>query len=599
MTETSSIELNAENICNNLLVIIRNSNKDCFNNYIESYKDLQKNNLLSLGEYENKLTQKILYWHFDLEDTKPRSKPLLKPMAFVQKDLYLPDLLNSMFSDEEISTLQDISNQLAPNLYLLLARVNDLLWCIYNKNRQLNLNQIKIAEKAVTNYIIQSSKQQDNHESARLVLRAAYICVYLNNAFKEEDFFDELKSTMIEKIKDRTISVGLKYYLLISLSWIDSSKTDYILEKITQTLMDDTISPYLAIKYYDFSLSIENSPEKKTIIRISKIKYQIKISDQLANKGHYPWAFELLISATQEINKLKIEKSIIDNLKIEINKRKQQYNKLPDNMAFQRFSVQVPSTPLTFSNSLFTDIEYYVSNIFHYFESLNLNDYLNMSGCIIQTANVMHSNDVGNLIFDKKPHHIKFNDDEINQILFLHKANISSLGEMLKNNTYNQFNLQWDSMFFMLKNKLIRNNKSMTSTDALELTFDAIKYLFQGKIEIAIHLIIPQLESHFRFILDKNSILTSNMTNENNMEQITLNQMFSNESISEYILSTYGHDIYCNLYFLLLDKRFGNYRNKVCHGLSSIEELKSGQAHYVCWLCIYIIFKDFLPFQKY
>ncbi|HAT8636661.1 TPA: DUF4209 domain-containing protein, partial [Legionella pneumophila] len=115
----------------------------------------------------------------------------------------------------------------------------------------------------------------------------------------------------------------------------------------------------------------------------------------------------------------------------------------------------------------------------------------------------------------------------------------------------------------------------------------------------AIHLIIPQLESHFRFILDKNSILTSNMTNENNMEQITLNQMFSNESISEYILSTYGHDIYCNLYFLLLDKRFGNYRNKVCHGLSSIEELKSGQAHYVCWLCIYIIFKDFLPFQKY
>ncbi|HAU0839805.1 TPA: DUF4209 domain-containing protein, partial [Legionella pneumophila] len=271
----------------------------------------------------------------------------------------------------------------------------------------------------------------------------------------------------------------------------------------------------------------------------------------------------------------------------------------PDNMTFQRFSIQIPNMPLTLRDKLFTDIEHYISIIFRQFESLNLIDYLNMPGGLIQTVYVVHSDEDGNLTFDKKPHHIRYSDDEINHILSLHKSDICLFGEMIKNNSYNQFNLQWDSMFFMFKDKLIRNNKSFISANTLELTFDAIKYLFQGKIEIAIHLIIPQLESHFRFILDKNSILTSNMTNENNMEQITLNQMFSNESISEYILSTYGHDIYCNLYFLLLDKRFGNYRNKVCHGLSSIEELKSGQAHYVCWLCIYIIFKDFLPFQKY
>ncbi|HAT1807472.1 TPA: DUF4209 domain-containing protein [Legionella pneumophila] len=598
MNETSTIELNAENICTNLIAITHKSKKNCFYSYVDSYKDMLANNLLSLNEDEIKLIQKILFWYIDLEDTKPRSKPLLKPIAFLQKDIYLPDFLNSVFSDDEISTLQDISNQLAPNHYALLARISDLIWCIYNKNRKLNINQIKIAKMAVKNYIIQS-KQLDSHESAKIILRVAYICVYLNNAFKEEDFFNELKSILIEKIEDITISAGLRYHLLITLSWIDSSKIDYILNYTNKILLDETTNPDLTIKYYDLSLMITKDKDKQVLIKISKIKYLIKISDRYADKGQYPLAFEQLISATQEINRLNIEKSIKNNLSIEINKRKQEYNKLPDNMTFQRFSIQIPNMPLTLRDKLFTDIEHYISIIFRQFESLNLIDYLNMPGGLIQTVYVVHSDEDGNLTFDKKPHHIRYSDDEINHILSLHKSDICLFGEMIKNNSYNQFNLQWDSMFFMFKDKLIRNNKSFISANTLELTFDAIKYLFQGKIEIAIHLIIPQLESHFRFILDKNSILTSNMTNENNMEQITLNQMFSNESISEYILSTYGHDIYCNLYFLLLDKRFGNYRNKVCHGLSSIEELKSGQAHYVCWLCIYIIFKDFLPFQKY
>ncbi|HDO8072410.1 TPA: hypothetical protein P5K61_002752, partial [Legionella pneumophila] len=253
MNETSTIELNAENICTNLIAITHKSKKNCFYSYVDSYKDMLANNLLSLNEDEIKLIQKILFWYIDLEDTKPRSKPLLKPIAFLQKDIYLPDFLNSVFSDDEISTLQDISNQLAPNHYALLARISDLIWCIYNKNRKLNINQIKIAKMAVKNYIIQS-KQLDSHESAKIILRVAYICVYLNNAFKEEDFFNELKSILIEKIEDITISAGLRYHLLITLSWIDSSKIDYILNYTNKILLDETTNPDLTIKYYDLSL---------------------------------------------------------------------------------------------------------------------------------------------------------------------------------------------------------------------------------------------------------------------------------------------------------------------------------------------------------
>lgn len=80
--------------------------------------------------------------------------------------------------------------------------------------------------------------------------------------------------------------------------------------------------------------------------------------------------------------------------------------------------------PFTWSNSLFTDIEYYISKIFRQLEGLNLIDYLNMPGGLIQTVHVATSNENGNLTFDKKPHHIRFNDDEINHILLLHKANI-------------------------------------------------------------------------------------------------------------------------------------------------------------------------------
>ncbi|HDO7806563.1 TPA: hypothetical protein P5J38_003178, partial [Legionella pneumophila] len=151
--------------------------------------------------------------------------------------------------------LQNISNQLDPNHYALSARINDLLWCIYNKSRSLNINQRKIAEMAVKNYIIQS-KQLDDRESAKIILRSAYICVYLNNIFKEEDFFDELKSILIEKIEDIKISVGLRYHLLIALSWIDSNKADYILNKTNKILLDERINPNLTIKYYDLSLMI-------------------------------------------------------------------------------------------------------------------------------------------------------------------------------------------------------------------------------------------------------------------------------------------------------------------------------------------------------
>ncbi|HCJ1125120.1 TPA: hypothetical protein OO122_003070 [Legionella pneumophila] len=334
MNEISTIELNVENICTNLIAITHKSKKNCFYSYVDSYKDMLANNLLSLNEDEIKLIQKILFWYIDLEDTKPRSKPLLKPIAFLKKDTNLPDFLNSVFSDDEISMLQNISNQLDPNHYALSARINDLLWCIYNKSRSLNINQRKIAEMAVKNYIIQS-KQLDDRESAKIILRSAYICVYLNNIFKEEDFFDELKSILIEKIEDIKISVGLRYHLLIALSWIDSNKADYILNKTNKILLDERINPNLTIKYYDLSLMITKDKDKQVLIKINKIKYRVNISDQYAEKGQYPLAFEQLISATQEINELNIEKPIKNNLRIEINKRKQEYNKLPDNMTFE------------------------------------------------------------------------------------------------------------------------------------------------------------------------------------------------------------------------------------------------------------------------
>ncbi|HDO7821929.1 TPA: hypothetical protein P5J12_003026 [Legionella pneumophila] len=136
-------------------------------------------------------------------------------------------------------------------------------------------------------------------------------------------------------IEDIKISVGLRYHLLIALSWIDSNKADYILNKTNKILLDERINPNLTIKYYDLSLMITKDKDKQVLIKINKIKYRVNISDQYAEKGQYPLAFEQLISATQEINELNIEKPIKNNLRIEINKRKQEYNKLPDNMTFE------------------------------------------------------------------------------------------------------------------------------------------------------------------------------------------------------------------------------------------------------------------------
>lgn len=585
--------LDIENINDNLTKIVVNSKKDCFYNYIDSYNELLKTKQMSLNDSEKNLIGKILCWDIETIEIKPRSKPLLQPIAFIPEDTNIPDLLNSIFSDDEVSALNGISNHLSPDHYALHARINDLLWCISIKNRKIVIDPIKTAEKTVISYMLQASKKQDCHQSVKLILRAVYICAFLNTAFQKKDFFDELKSTVIEKIEDKTISAGQRYYLLISLNWIDSSKADYILNKINEIILDDEITPDLTIKYYDLSLNIVKDKDQKISITISKIQFRIKISDQYANKGHYPWAFDQLVFATQETNKLNIEQSLKGDLMVEINKTKQQYNKLPENMTFQRFSMQVPSLPTDLSNGLFTNIEYYISNIFYHYENIRLSDYLNMPGGLIQTVNVVHANQDGNLSFDKKPNHIRYNDNEINHILTLHKPAACLFGSMISYRSYHQFDFQWESMFSRLKEKLKAKNHSLIAPHILDLTFDAMKLVFQGKIEIAMHIIIPQLESHLRFILNKNSVQVSNMTKENNVEKITLNQMINNEGISEYLLTTYGHDIYCNLYFLLLDKRFGNYRNNVCHGLSTIGELKSGEAYYVWWLCAYIILRDF------
>jgi hypothetical protein len=109
-----------------------------------------------------------------------------------------------------------------------------------------------------------------------------------------------------------------------------------------------------------------------------------------------------------------------------------------------------------------------------------------------------------------------------------------------------------------------------------------------------LHLIIPQLEEFLRIKIQSNDIDTSVFTREHNFEELSITQIFQKDETTKILIHEYGHDIFCELYLLLLDKRCGNYRNKICHGKLNVDDFDSKESFYVWGLCLYAIFKELL-----
>lgn len=103
---------------------------------------------------------------------------------------------------------------------------------------------------------------------------------------------------------------------------------------------------------------------------------------------------------------------------------------------------------------------------------------------------------------------------------------------------------------------------------------------FNGDFIVSSHLLIPQLENSIRFILEKNDVVVTTISNNGIQEEKNVNTLLKEEKLVEIL----GEDLIFVLRALLIEKSGDNFRNDISHGLMSYERCEGNCAKYLWWL---------------
>jgi len=104
---------------------------------------------------------------------------------------------------------------------------------------------------------------------------------------------------------------------------------------------------------------------------------------------------------------------------------------------------------------------------------------------------------------------------------------------------------------------------------------------FKNEFTTSAHILVPQLENSFKFILEKKGALTAKIYDE-----IQHDNMLG--GLLDNLIKVNGHDIFHELKDFLLENNSVNFRNELCHGLLSPAIIKH-YGIYVWWLTIKLI----------
>lgn len=109
---------------------------------------------------------------------------------------------------------------------------------------------------------------------------------------------------------------------------------------------------------------------------------------------------------------------------------------------------------------------------------------------------------------------------------------------------------------------------------------------FFGDWLVAMHLLVPQIESSIRFVLKQHDVITSKMSSEGIQKDIDLNELLWMQQVEEI----FGPDILFDLRGILIE-RFGcNLRNELAHGLMPEGAFYRIEAPYLWWLVLHLLY---------
>lgn len=108
------------------------------------------------------------------------------------------------------------------------------------------------------------------------------------------------------------------------------------------------------------------------------------------------------------------------------------------------------------------------------------------------------------------------------------------------------------------------------------------------------HLLIPQIEHSVRSYMERSGLLVTRLTDELTQKEHDLNKLLY-EPATEQI---FGEDLVFSMRVLLVEELGGNYRNKLAHGLLSVDSFHAGWVNYLWALTIRLCWIGKLIVQK-
>jgi hypothetical protein len=112
----------------------------------------------------------------------------------------------------------------------------------------------------------------------------------------------------------------------------------------------------------------------------------------------------------------------------------------------------------------------------------------------------------------------------------------------------------------------------------------------EGDFLQALHLLIPQFENSVRHVLNQQGVITSSLSSDGIQEEFDLNRTLGMNETE----NVFGSDLLFDLQGLLVEREGSNLRNRLAHGLMSVDEFYSGPPRYFwaimlrlcCWPAI-------------
>jgi hypothetical protein len=109
---------------------------------------------------------------------------------------------------------------------------------------------------------------------------------------------------------------------------------------------------------------------------------------------------------------------------------------------------------------------------------------------------------------------------------------------------------------------------------------------FEGDLLLFSHLVVPQIENSVRTIFGMNKLKITSVTPLGIQQEKDLNQLLSDINAEKI----FGKDLLWEMKSLLIEKTGPNFRNRICHGLMSVEDANGSFSVFLLWLTVHLIF---------